>query len=287
MTISRTLLTASLILTIACDDAERADIDENMAETARQGQEDNTEYAHRAIRTIQSVRAVSQVLRNNPLTPSNESPNCASVTSYELEELESDCDVMPESGYVVSLTDCEMAGGERFNAELLISTPDIASGDLANVNGAVDPIRVLQVAPDWMVQTEIVTENGITVSSCGYAHRGVLKNGASYTLDIDGQDGSYVSFNVETTSQNRTSQMSGRRDLIELREASHPDREIQRMTVRSNGDSEASLLPSRGVVRFEGQGAERILFRPIATENNRFVWSPNRRVRQQLDVQAY
>ena len=44
---------------------------------------------------------------------------------------------MPDEGYIVTLEGCEMDNGETFDAELVVSTPDIESGDIAAANSVV------------------------------------------------------------------------------------------------------------------------------------------------------
>ena len=150
MTLTRTLLSASLILTIACDDADRVDIDETQANSARQGLDATPERALRAVQIIKATRAASEVVRHNPLAPAETTLNCDSVVSVDVESLDSSCEVMPDEGYIVTLEGCEMDNGETFDAELVVSTPDIESGDIAAANSVVDPTRVLAVAPMWM-----------------------------------------------------------------------------------------------------------------------------------------
>lgn len=287
MNMTRTLLTASLALSIACDDADRADVDSTDINSARQSETTSPVLALRAVQLVKATRLTSEVVRNNPLSPTEVALDCESVHASDIEELNSDCDVMPDTGYIVSLQGCELESGEIFDAEVLVSTPDIASGDLAVTNGAVDPTMVLAVAPVWMVNTQIQTEKGTELSTCGTVDRQPIRTHEEYVMSVKTNGQSTATFEVLSEGTIGNGGMVGRRDSITRLDSSNPSQEVGRLLVQSRAEQSRSAMPSRGLVELTESGGQRVHFLPRLTQTDRVMWVPNRSEVQALDVSEF
>lgn len=284
MNMTRALLTASLALSIACDDADRADVDSTEINSARQSGTTSPVLALRAVQLVKATRLTSEVVRNSPLSPTEVALDCESVQASDIEELNSDCDVMPDTGYIVSLQGCELDNGETFDAELLISTPDIASGDVLGANGAVDPTKVLAVAPVWMVNTQIQTEIGTELSTCGIVDRQPIRTHEEYVMSVKSNGQMTATFEVFSEGTIGNGGMIGRRDTITRLDSSNPSQDVGRLLVQSRAEESRFSMPSRGVVELSESGGQRVHFLPRLTPTDRVMWVPNRAEVQALDV---
>ena len=240
------------------------------------------ERALRAVQIIKATRAASEVVRHNPLAPAETTLNCDSVVSVDVESLDSSCEVMPDEGYIVTLEGCEMDNGETFDAELVVSTPDIESGDIAAANSVVDPTRVLAVAPMWMASAQIITDTGTKITTCGTLDRNVFQSHEDYRLTIESTDGAFARYAVASTGRMGNGQVIGRTDRIQL-EASHPAEEVVDLSVRTRTE-QVGTIASGGVAELVQDGGENLYFRPRLTQQERVLWSPHRSIRRALDI---
>jgi hypothetical protein len=284
MNMTRTLLTASLALSIACDDADRTDVDSTDINSARQSEPTSPALALRAVQLVKATRVTSAVVRNNPLSPTEAAIDCVSVQASDIEELNSDCDVMPDTGYIVSLQGCELENGETFDAELLISTPDVESGDVNGANGGVDPTLVLAVAPVWMVNTQIQMANGTELSTCGIVDRQPIQTHEEYVMSVETHGQTTATFEVISEGTLGNEGMVGRRDTITRLDTSNPSQEVGRLLVQSRSEYSRYAMPSRGVVELTESGGQRVHFFPRLTQTDRVMWIPHRSEMQALNV---
>lgn len=275
----------ALLFAIACDDTQSTIDVNDEANASRANDEARVASAERAGYLVKTTQVIARVTQNNSLIGNPQSQlNCDEDISISLETLDSECENMPEEGYIATLTNCDMGNGDTFDAELIVSAHGLADSPLFMLGNEISPQIVLTGLPAYFTEIRVETDSGTNIQACGSVSRKIFRQNANYIVTIDTPEGSWATYELRSQTSNHLESYSREHAQLNLIDTSNLGAEIEAMEISSRRSSSAALLPQRGMARISGPESGRLFFRDNLSQNNSVIYRGSSRYSNVVEI---